>query len=299
MGTRERNMFMKFMEWNKRLQYVEDMILKLIVELMTKKEKMSISEDRVGWMTPEEIEWYHLENIKLDDWEMEQMRLRISALARKLATRYSLRFKRARKGSIDLGRTLRSACLETFGVPLKLKYKKKIVSKPELVVLCDVSQSVEIFSQFLLELLCVLQSSFRSMRSFLFIDTVDEVTDFFKNRRCDEAVREALEKGKYSNRPFSDYGRVFETFEKVYLPSVSRRSTLIILGDARNNYYPESGKSLERISKQVKRVIWLNPQPKEEWDEGDNIMSVFAKHCSAVFECRNLKQLAKVVEELI
>ncbi len=286
------------MRWNKGLQYVEDLILKLLVELMNERQATT-SKENYPCKTPEETEWYHLENIKLEDWEMEQMRARLSVLAKKLATRCSLRFKRAKRGNIDIGKTLKQACQQTFGIPVKLKYKEKIISKPELVVLCDVSQSVEIFSQFLLELLCVLQNKFRSMRSFLFIDTVDEVTEYFKKKRCEDAIKDALENAKYSLRPYSDYGKVFNTFERVYLPTISKKSTLIILGDARNNYYPESGESLKRISQHVKRVLWVNPQPAEEWNKQDNIMAIFSRCCSAVFECRNLKQLTRVIEELI
>ena len=182
---------------------------------------------------------------------------------------------------------------------MKLGYKKRIISRPEIILICDVSESVANFSQFMFQLVYSIQNRFNFVRSFLFVDMIDEVTCCFKNRDVEKAIDDALMQGEYSSGVFSDYGRVFDIFAKKYLPEVSRRATVIVLGDARNNHFPTFVKSFEKISEHVRKVIWLNPQPREEWNDKDNIMDVYESYCDQVFECRNIKQLEKAMEEII
>jgi hypothetical protein len=99
--------------------------------------------------------------------------------------------------------------------------------------------------------------------------------------------------------PFSDYGRVFRSFSEKFLPLISPQCTMIILGDARNNYNYHEKECLLNISEQVRRILWFNPQPSETWDREDSIMSIYAPSCRQVFECRNLKQLEEVIEAIL
>ncbi len=151
----------------------------------------------------------------------------------------------------------------------------------------------------MLQLVYTIQNRFRNVRSFLFVDTVDEVTQYFWNQDIEEALKNAFVNAHFSISGFSDFGKVFVTFATKFLPGISPQSTLIILGDARNNWRPDEKEFLEKISKHVRGVIWFNPQPRERWDTEDSIMSVYAPYCSQVFECRNLKQLEKVVEAIL
>lgn len=295
----EQNRASLFPEYYKRFKYVEDTIIKLVAELFNENQTQDKTEEFLDSSDPAEMNMYHLSVEDMNFLELEQMRRAISRLARKLSSRYSLRYKRAKHGSIDLRRTIRQAFVSTGGVPVELKHKKRIISRPEIILLCDVSESVAAFSQFMLQLVYAIQFHFSYVRSFLFVDLVDEVTGYFKNRDVDQAIQEALAQGKYSSGVFSDYGRVFDLFSRTYLPAVSARSTVIILGDARNNHFPDYGKSFEKICSQVRRVIWLNPQPKSEWNTRDNIMNVYTAHCHEVFECSTIRQLEKVMDELL
>lgn len=288
-----------FPEYYKRFKYVEDTIIKLVSELFDENQTQDKTGEFLDNADPTEMNMYHLSMEDLNHLEQEQMKRAISRLARKLSSRYSLRYRRAKHGSIDLRRTLRQAFVATGGVPVELKHRKRIISRPEILLLCDVSESVAMFSQFMLQLVYAIQFHFSHVRSFLFVDLVDEVTPYFKSRDIDQAIRDALAQGKYSSGVFSDYGRVFDLFGRTYLPTVSARSTLIILGDGRNNHFPDYGKSFEKICTQVRRVIWLNPQPRTEWNTRDNIMDVYLPHCHEVFECSTIKQLEKVMDELV
>ena len=289
----------KFPEYYKRLQYVEDTILKLISELFRDDHQQDRTDEYLDRADPTEMALYHLDLEELNNLEIEQIRRLIARLARKLSSRYSLRYKRAKHGNIDLRRTIQYAFSSSGGVPMKLRHKERVVSRPEIILICDVSESVANFSQFMLQLVYSIQNRFNFVRSFLFVDLIDEVTGFFKNRDVEKAIDDALMKGEYSSGVFSDYGRVFDIFVRKYLPEISRRATVIVLGDARNNHFPTYGKSFEKISEHVRKVIWLNPQPIEEWNDKDNIMEVYEPYCHQVFECRNIRQLEKALEDLV
>jgi uncharacterized protein with von Willebrand factor type A (vWA) domain len=240
-----------------------------------------------------EKEFYRLENLEIDE-----IRRRITKLARRLASKYSRRYRRAKRGEIDMRRTARQALL-TGGTPVRLRYRKKKISKPELAVLCDVSGSVAVFSEFMLQLVYTIQNRFRWVRSFLFVDVVDEATAYFKNEDIEAALGEAFARTYFSYSGFSDYGRVFTLFTNNYLAGLSPRSTLIILGDARNNYRLAEKDYFQKIAEHVRRIIWFNPQPRDNWDKEDCIMNAYAPYCRQVFECRNLRQLEEVIEAIL
>ncbi len=298
-GHTPKNRASNFPEYYKRFKYVEDTIVKLVAELLEKDRPHESTDDFLDRADPAEMSLYHLRIEDMERFEQEQMRRVVVRLARKLSTRYSARWKRAKRGGVDLRQTIRRAFIATGSVPVELHYKKRIVSRPELVLLCDVSESVASFSRFMLHLVYTVQMHFSHVRSFLFVDMIDEVTPYFRNRTVEKAMQDALERGKYSSGVFSDYGRVFDTFARIYLPTIPARSTLIVLGDARNNHFPDYGKSFGKICAGVKRVIWLNPQPRDEWNTRDNIMDVYRTHCHEVFECSTLKQLEKILDTLV
>jgi uncharacterized protein with von Willebrand factor type A (vWA) domain len=289
-----------FPEYYKRIKFVEDTIIKLVAEMLGDNVKPSEkTEEVLDSSDPAEMSMYHLDIEDLSFLEVEQMKRAVSRLARKLSSRYSLRYKRAKHGGVDLRSTIRRAFVSTGGVPVDLKRRKRIISRPEIVLLCDVSESVAAFSHFMLQLVYAIQFRFSYVRSFLFVDLIDEVTPYFRTRGVDQAVQDALDHGKYSSGVFSDYGRVFELFARSYLPTISPRSTVIVLGDARNNHFPDYGKSFEKICESVRRVIWLNPQPKSEWNTRDNIMDLYSQHCHEVYECSTLRQLERIMDNLV
>ena len=296
----EPNRASMFPEYYKRFKYVEDTIIKLVAELLDDNlQAQDKTQEVLDSTDPAEMNMYHLNVDELDFLEVEQMRRAVSQLARKLSSRYSLRYKRAKHGGVDLRGTIRRAFVSTGGVPVELKRRKRIISRPEIVLLCDVSESVAAFSHFMLQLVYAIQFRFSYVRSFLFVDLIDEITPYFRTRNVDQAVKDALDRGKYSSGVFSDYGRVFELFARTYLPTISPRSTIIVLGDARNNHFPEYGKSFEKICGHVKRVIWLNPQPRGEWNTRDNIMGLYSRHCHEVYECSTIRQLERIMDDLI
>lgn len=230
--------------------------------------------------------------------EHERMKVLVRRLAERLKARL-LRLERQRKrGRLDVRRTLR-ASLATAGVPLRLHFKKKRRERPEIVVLCDVSDSVRAASVFMLELVYSLSELFREVRGFVFVDRIGEVTELFERVGPDEAI-EAVQRGDvvsvYAN---SDYGRVLRDFFAAHEGSLGRKTTVVLLGDGRTNYRASESWVLEEIQRRVRHVIWLCPEPRGLWGFGDSEMPAYARHVDAALVVSNLRELAAVVDRLV
>lgn len=282
-----------YARWLACLDYLEKYLNELLEDFFVRTFGEDALEEMVADANLKEKEFYRLTNLEIDE-----IRKRITGLARKLAARYARRYRRAKHGDIDLRRTVRNA-LGTGGAPVHLKYRKKKLSKPELVLLCDVSGSVAVFSEFMLQLVYTIQNKFRSVRSFIFVDKVDEITSHFFHEDIEKALQDAFTKTDFSYSGFSDYGKVFTLFVNKYLETISSKSTLIILGDARNNYRLDEKDFLQKIAEYVTRILWFNPRPRSDWDKDDSIVKIYAPYCRQVLECRNLKQLEDVIKAIL
>jgi uncharacterized protein with von Willebrand factor type A (vWA) domain len=230
--------------------------------------------------------------------ELAEMEAAIGPLTRKLAARLARRRKR-RSGRLDFRKTVRRS-LATGGVPADPQFKHPRPHRPEVWLICDISGSMATFSRFTLQFTHAMSSQFSRLRSFAFVDTVDEVTDFFGpgidfgsalHRVTTEAEVIWLD-------GHSDYGNTFEKFLTRYGSQISSRTTIIITGDARNNYRPTRDEALGELARRTRTVIWLNPEPMSYWDTGDSTMSAYARHCDSVHEVRTLAHLEAFVEKL-
>ncbi len=208
--------------------------------------------------------------------------------------------RRRRHGRLDVRRTVRRS-LSYGGVPLNPAFRALRASKPDLYVLADVSGSVVEFAKFTLSLLQAMNQEFAKMRSFAFVDGVDEVTSllsdggggFMDLRGAFARARVVWADGH------SDHGNVFARFAELYGPDLDARSTLIIMGDARNNYREPGLAVLRALRERVRKVYWLNPEPRQEWDSTDSLMARYGTCCDQVFEVRNLRQLSACIDEII
>ena len=230
--------------------------------------------------------------------DLAEMEAAIGPLTRKLAARLARRRKR-RTGRLDFRRTVRKS-LATGGVPVDPQFKHPRPHRPEVWLLCDISGSMSTFSRFTLQFTHAMSTHFARLRSFAFVDTIDEVTDFLGtgvdfgsavSRITSEAEVVWLD-------GHSDYGNSLETFYNRYGSQLTPRTTVIITGDARNNYRPARDGVLQDIARASRALVWLNPEPKAYWDTGDSAMSYYARHCTSVHEVRTLRQLEDFVETL-
>ena len=227
--------------------------------------------------------------------ELHQLRRSVQPLARKLATRLALKHRRSRHGRLDMRRSVRRS-LSTGGVPFDLVERKRAPHRPELFVLCDVSDSVARFARFSLMLVHALAWQFTKVRSFVFLETIDEVTHLFEHEDFMDAVaRINAEANVVHIDSHSNYGGSFEDFVARYGAAVNSRSTVLILGDARNNYMSSKAEALKEVDSAAHRTYWLNPESIAYWDSGDSLASVYAACIDDMAEVRTLRQLERFI----
>jgi uncharacterized protein with von Willebrand factor type A (vWA) domain len=230
--------------------------------------------------------------------DLAALRREIYPLARRLAARLTVRQRHGRRGRLDFRRTVRTS-LSTGGVPLTTHHRPRRPHKPELVVLCDASDSVSSFAHFTLLLTYALREQFTRVRAFAFIDGLDEITRFFAPGAdvAEAMTRMTQEADLVWISGHSDYGRAFGVFEDRYAAAITPKTSLLILGDARNNYQALNLETVRRLAGRARHAYWLNPEPARDWDSGDSAASAYGK-VIAMHECRNLTQLAEFVETL-
>ncbi len=243
---------------------------------------------------PEDVEFMHASRD-----EMQALKKSLYPLTRKLAARLARKRRHGRKGPLDFRNTVRHS-LSSGGVPIDPKFKYPRPSKPELLVVADISGSVAAFARFTLMLVYALQGQFSKVRSFVFIDGIDEVTDFFKNT---EDIQEAIHRVNTEADVVwvdghSDYGHAFEVFWDKWGKEIGPKTTVLLLGDARNNYHASQAWVVKNIRQKARHVYWLNPEPRSYWNTGDSIVGDYGTHTDGVYECRNLRQLEAFVEKL-
>jgi hypothetical protein len=231
--------------------------------------------------------------------ELAAMHRALVPLSRKLAVRLARKRRKGHHGALDLRRTVR-ASMSTGGVPITPIFKPPRPAKPEIFVIADVSGSVASFARFTLLLVHAISSQFRKVRSFVFVDGLDEATRFFEETQDphEAVMRINTEADVIHVDGHSDYGRALTLFHERHASDVSRRASVLVLGDARNNYHAAQAWVLDDLRQRARAVYWLNPEPQGYWDSGDSIVATYAPHCDAVVECRTLRQLEKFVGTL-
>ena len=243
---------------------------------------------------PEDIDVMHANRD-----EMAQLERALRPLSRKLAVRLARKRRHRRRGPVDLRSTVRRS-LSTGGVPLDLRFKPPRPAKPEIIVIADISGSVASFARFTLLLVHAISSQFSKVRSFVFVDGLDEVTKLFEggDDPAQAVARINAEADVIAFDGHSDYGRALLTFHERFASQVNKRTAILILGDARNNYHQANAEIVADLKYRAKAVYWLNPEPTNYWNSGDSIIDQYAPYCDRVIECRTLRQLEAFVGTL-
>ncbi len=235
----------------------------------------------------------------LTEEDLRKLREVVQRLAQKLKSVITMRRKRERRGKFDLKQTMRKN-MAHGGIPFELVFKQRKKEKPKLVVLCDVSSSVANVSRFFLQFIFSLQDCFTKVRSFVFVAELGEVSQLFRDHDIFDAIDLALDGGEVIN-PYtrSNFGMAFHIFWRDFLSSIDSRTTVVVIGDARNNYNDPRAWCLRDVHSKAKNVIWINPEAPGAWGFGDSVMDKYLPYTDVAEECRNLKQLTRLVDRLV
>lgn len=274
-------------------QEVEQLLARIQVGHDVTRERME-SAQRLRRAGVEDVDLYQ----ELPPGQVESLYDAVEELAESLVTRRSLRYRQARSGPVDIKRTVQKS-FRTGNIPFYILRKRRKISKHELVVLCDISGSVWEVARFFLKLVQEMQTQFSRARSYLFVDRISEVTALFEDRPFDEIIEQLKEDPSLNFFGLSDFGRAFYQFYTEHLKTLSRDTVLVILGDARANWFDPLEWTLDEIHRRTHLVVWLNPEPVQYWDTDDSVMSRYRPYCDHVLECRNLEQLKRIGELIL
>ncbi len=224
----------------------------------------------------------------LDPHEVEALDDLVAALSRRIRTRVARRRRTAKRGRVDLRRTIRRA-LSRGGVPLELLFRRPRPGKSDLVALVDLSYSTVTAAEFLLALLAPARTHFRRVTLLAYVD-----------RPCPVSFEggHVVPHEPFDMNARSDFGAVLRLLGERYDVALSRNTVLLVLGDARNNRRPHRADILARLQRTVRRVVWLNPEPRQRWDTGDSVMAAYARYADVVLAAWNPRTLAAAVERL-
>ena len=226
---------------------------------------------------------------------MKLMHDLVQRMAKRLVSLHSRRKKMARRGHLDVRRTIR-ANIEFDGILFHTIWRRTKVDRPKVIAVCDVSGSVAKVSQFLLMFLYSLQDVIPNVRSFAFSGRLEEVTDLFEGLPIARALDGVMNRCAFGS---TDYGRAFGDLERLALKDIDHRTTVLILGDARSNNVDPRADILKKIHDKARRVLWLNPESQSLWDSGDSIMRRMKPHCDRALTCASLNDLEKVISDLL
>jgi uncharacterized protein len=275
----------------RRLRDLQDLMKAMVRQELDRQDVQR--QDRQGLQSLAEKSFFYL-----TEDEIKRMDEAVRKLAQRLRNVVAVRRRRAKRGRFDSSATLRRN-LQYGGVPFRIVFDRKRKDKPQVMVLCDVSDSVRNVSRFMLQFVYALQDLYSKVRSFIFVAEIGEVTQLFTEYDANQALDKALHGNLINVYAHSDFGRAFRSFHRDHLAAVNKRTTVIVLGDARNNYNLPHEWVLKDVQQRAKQVIWLNPENRMTWGFGDSEMDRYAPYCGIVEECRNLNQLYRVIDRLV
>jgi uncharacterized protein with von Willebrand factor type A (vWA) domain len=231
----------------------------------------------------------------LDQRNHRRIQELVVRMARKLVALHSRRRKVFKRGKLHIQRTLRHN-MSYDGAIFDLRWKSVKIDRPKVFAICDVSGSVAAYSRFMLTFLYSLEEVLQKIRSFAFSSELGEVSDLFDHHSLEDAIGLTLR--QYGGGSTS-YGQALLDFRRRCLTEIDNRSTVIILGDARNNHGDAQVEVLKEIFTRCRRLIWLNPEPPGFWGTGDSEMRRYATYCHEVAECNSLHHLERVISRLL
>lgn len=233
--------------------------------------------------------------VNVDRRDLLRMRVLVRAIGRRLASRYGRTRTHAKRGHLDVRRTIRRS-LSFDGVPFRTHWKRRKIEKPRIVLLCDVSGSCAPLAHFLLLFAYSLSEAFSDIRAFAFATSLIEVSEILEKQTIDDAIAQIMRAIGFQS---SDYGRALATFDRDFMDGIDRKTTVVVLGDGRTNYHNPRVDVMKRIYERARRVVWLNPEHRVAWGMDDSEMLRYLPYTHVARVCNRLRHLEAVVTELV
>jgi uncharacterized protein len=233
---------------------------------------------------------------RIGETERAELEESLRRLARSLHGALTHRRRTAAAGRVDSGATMRRN-MRFDGIPFKPVTVRRAEDRPRLVVLADVSLSVRATSRFTLNLVHGLQDLFTQVRSFAFVADVAETTDLFRDHSSEKALGLIFGGDVIDVDANSDYGSTFGGFLAEHASAVNRRTTVVVLGDGRNNANDPNLAAFEEITRRARETVWLTPEPRYSWGLGSCDLPAYAEFCSRVRVVRDLSGLEHAAHE--
>jgi hypothetical protein len=234
---------------------------------------------------------------RIDERERADLEEAVRRLLRSLHGAPRPRRRVAAKGAVDGARTMRHN-MRYDGVPFKPITVARVADRPRLLLLVDVSLSVRTAARFTLQLVHGLQSMASTVRSFAFVSDLVEITDLFDEHPLENAlglVMAGLPAGGVLDVDAdSDYGEALGQFLDDHGGAITRRTTVIVLGDGRGNGKDPNFGAIAEISRRARELIWLTPEPRYSWALGSCDLPAYAGYCDRVHVVRDLAGLDRL-----
>lgn len=197
---------------------------------------------------------------KLSEMDSEYLEKLAMGLWKQMSKRLKKKLKNSTsKGRLDLRQTIRSS-IGSGGAMLELQFKNKKPTKNRLVILLDVSGSMDKYSFFLLRFILALRSHFQNIEAFIFSTKLIRITDFLKVKNLGHVLT-LLSSNTDNWSSGTKIGDCIKTFNDTFSKrTLQGRSMTIILSDGLDTGEPELlANELHKIKRRTRKLIWLNP----------------------------------------
>jgi len=231
----------------------------------------------------------------IDRRDFARMHEIVRKIARRLAERHARRKRREQRGQLDFRRTMR-ANAAYGGVMFETHWRSTRIERPKVVAICDVSGSVRQYARFLLLFLYSLDELLSDVQSYAFTNHLVDVSATFESLPVEQAVDRVMHAVGGSG---TDYGQMLLDLDEQLMHRIDHRTTVLILGDARNNRGEARSDIMKTLYGRARRIIWLNPEPRSFWGLGDSEMKRYAPYCHIARECNSLRHLERTLDELL
>ena len=268
-------------------------LLELIQEMRNQSKESYIPSELSPKENLEETDFLYTNND-----ERNKLLKETKILGMKLANKFIKYSNSQSKGKLNLRKTIRKS-LQNGGSLYSTVFKPRVKKKPRLILLCDISGSMALYSLFGLTLLFGIVQRFRSVKAFVFIDGLTEITKDLQKMKINNIKNILNNWNSYVKADgHSDYQRTFEELLINKKIIKSSNNSLLVIGDARNNYKSITKDTINKLSKTFDSIYWMNPERKQYWNTGDSRFMDFQNIIDHYGEVRTFIQLKEFTKKI-